>query len=362
MNNRKRKISVIFKAVLIIALFVASCEKDSDEPSNLPTIESIPVAWAVGYQDSTNHATVLFSPDSGNTWLRKGADSNPLQGINANNLYAIDSKNVWIVGSNKTIARTTDGGNTWEKVNSPAVGTDVVFYCISIVNNTDIWISGGGTNSGIVCRSIDEGASWTLMDTSLFQGFLMQGIHAINSQIIYTVGNQSAGPWGGRVARTLDGGISWDTISLNNNKWVNWIDVTASDENHVTVYGGQCHYAYTTDGGGSWTTDSITIGGVEDINHLIMLDNLNWWGACDMDNIRRTTDGGLTWNSQQSAGPGNMHLMGIDAFNSQLALITGQSAGWPHGGKILQTKDGGNTWICRQTSDIYIVKVNFTYQ
>lgn len=359
MNKRTGKISAGFQSVLIIALCLTSCEKESDEPSNLPEVGASPVAWAVGYEDNTNHATVLFSADSGSTWIRQGAGSNALQGMDASNLYAIDSKDVWVVGSNRTIARTTDGGNSWEKVNSPPVGADVNFNCISIFNETDIWISGGGTSSGIVCKSVDKGDSWTIMDTSLFQGFLMQGILAINSQVVYTVGSNSGASWNGRVARTLDGGNTWDTISLDNNKWVDWIDVTASDENHVTVYGGQCHYAYTTDGGESWTTDSIPIGGVEDINHLIMLDNLNWWGACDMDNIRRTTDGGLTWSAQQSAGPGNMHLMGIDAYNDQLALITGQSAGWPQGGKILQTKDGGNTWICRHTADIYLVKVAF---
>ncbi|MCD4736865.1 MAG: hypothetical protein K8R53_12545, partial [Bacteroidales bacterium] len=120
-------------------------------------------------------------------------------------------------------------------------------------------------------------------------------------------------------------------------------------------------YSYTTNGGQTWNNDSIYGGGAVglDINDLIMLDETTWWSACDYDHINKTTDGGLNWTAQPTAGPGNMFLVGIDAYDSQLALITGTSAGWPPGGKILQTTDGGNTWVCKHTTNSSLNKVAF---
>jgi len=357
-------ISKIF-TICILAAMLANCNKDSDDPVKPPPpAPAKPMAWAVGQQDSTAHAMILFSADSGSTWVRQGVNSTALQGVDASDLFVVDTNNVWVVCTNNTIVKTTDGGDSWSKVNSPPVGTDVAYSSISIVDNSDIWISGAGINNkGIVCKSTDEGESWTVFDTSYFSGFLMQGIWAINSQIIYTVGNNAFGNWHGFIARTLDGGLTWDSISLgdNYNKYVGWIGVQATDENHLVIHGGNGHYSYTTNGGQTWNNDSIYGGGAVglDINDLIMLDETTWWSACDFDKISITYDSGLTWTPQESDPPSNMFLLGIDAYNNQLALITGGSAGLPLGGKIMQTTDGGNTWVTKYLTTNALWKVAF---
>lgn len=353
---------VLFCFSIIISVLVG-CNKDSDDPKSTPIKSIAPMAWAVGDKDSTGYALVLFSSDSGNTWVRQGEYLPVFQGVSANDLFILDTNNVWVVCSNNTIVRTTDGGDNWNKVDSPLEGDDFAYNSICIVNSTDIWVSGSRLGAGIVCKSTDEGNSWAVFDTTFFHGFLMQGIWAINSQIVYVVGNNTSGSWSGFAARTLDGGTTWDSISFDNhyNKHVGWIGVRATDENHVVIHGGNGHYAYTTNGGLSWNNDSIYGGGAVglDINDLIMLDGSTWWSACDFDKINITYDSGLTWTAQESDLPSNMFLLGIAAYDNQLALITGGSDGWPRPGKIMKTTDGGNTWVTKQITDNWLLKVAF---
>lgn len=352
--------SLIF---LIIALWNYGCKKDSENPSLPQGINKVPpVAWAVGSQDSTSRASVFYSADSGSNWFRQGAASSALLNFDAFDLFVTDTNNVWVVGTNRSIARTRDGGNTWTQVTPPAVSPEAEFLSISIVKDTAIWISGLGPNTGFVCMSDDDGASWSVMESDLFQHYMMQGVMALNAQVIYAVGNRSDG-WAGIICRTLDGGITWDSISLPDNysKRVSWIGVTATDEKHVVVYGQKNHYTYTTDGGVTWENDSVVFSGTgqADINHLIMLDHQSWWAALDMGNIMMTRDGGENWTHQNTSGINSMYLMGIDAYDENIAVVVGQSLSWPKIGGILQTTDGGDNWANRKATDYWMFKVAF---
>jgi photosystem II stability/assembly factor-like uncharacterized protein len=91
----------------------------------------------------------------------------------------------------------------------------------------------------------------------------------------------------------------------------------------------------------------------------MMLDEQTWWGAFDLDGIYSTKDGGTSWIKQQSAGPGNMFLVGIDAFNDQIAVIVGMTAGWPPAGKIIKTSNGGNLWELKYHCNSPLYKISF---
>jgi len=234
------------------------------------------------------------------------------------------------------------------------------FNCISITGD-DIWISG---SPGIVYSSKDGGNTWNTYDQDFFQNGLMQGICAINSQTIYVaggVGEMQA--MTGFIARTFDGGNNWETVELpegyNRNEW---IGVSSAGPENIVIYGGKSHYSFSMDGGASWTNDSVDIGGgggKADLNSLKMLDPLTWWSAMDLDHIIKTLDGGASWTDQGSAGPGNMFLMGIDYVNDQMALVVGQSAGWPLEGKILRTTDGGGQWNLKYDVNTQLYKVSY---
>ncbi|MCK4408006.1 MAG: hypothetical protein KAV44_10045 [Bacteroidales bacterium] len=353
-----KKLTILFSIVMAAIIIIISCNKKNDDP--VP-VERKKCAWVVGWEDSTGYGMILYSADAGETWVRQGQGSTALQGIDVDDIWALDENNVWATGTNNVILRTINGGQTWSRIQAPANIANTVLMSISIIDNTNIWISGG---SGIVYNSIDGGSTWTMFDTSFFHCGGMQGIWAINPQVVYVVGGISKNTDNERgfVGYTQDGGATWDSVfPANNYNKHEWIGVTASG-NTIVVYGVKSHYMVSTDGGTTWKNDSIpgTGGGgtPADINHLIMLNSQIWWGSLDMGQIYLTTDGGSTWASQLS-GQGGKYLVGIDAWDSQLALAVGMSVSWPEQGPILKTSNGGAHWEVKHTYNSNLNKVSF---
>ena len=336
---------IIKKTLILITavglIFALNCKKEDDPPPD-PEPEK-KVAWAVGLEDSTGYGLILFSDDAGETWERQAGQHPALLGADAVNLVTINENTAWVVGTNNAILKTTNAGADWIKVEVPGSNQDAALADISMAGEGNLWISG---TPGVVYNSTDNGNTWTIFDTSIFSSNALQGIHCVNSDVIYTVGNNRANR--GFISRTLDGGSTWDSIvpADNYNKH-EWIGAVSSGTDNIVIFGGQSHYINSTDGGLSWNNDSVELtGGVggADINDLIMLDAQTWWGAFDLEVICITHDGGANWTKQTSAGPGNFFLVSIDTYDGQMALIAGISAGMPRDGKIIKTTDGGDTW------------------
>jgi len=347
-----KKMNYMLAVFILTELILTSCKKSTtpETPSNTKV-----VAWAVGMQDTNSVGMVLYTDDAGETWERQGNQA-MFTGVDVINVWAIDQQNAWIICSGNKIFRTLDGGTTWIPVQAPAIPGDPELSGISVIGNTTIWISG---DLGTVYHSSDAGNTWTVYDSSFFHSGGMQGILAVTERIVYVVGhfNTGAGDYG-FIARTLNGGVTWDSISLPNNFNRNlWIGVDAVDSTHVIIYGQHGHYTVTKNGGNTWSTpDSVTAG---DINALVMLSKDAFWGAFDYDQIFKTYDGGKNWLPQTSAGPLNQFLVGMDTYYSQTALIVGESAGWQKAGKIIKTTDGGKNWYLRHACDSKLWKVRF---
>jgi len=339
-------------SIALVCCMVTSCKKTTtpDTPENTKV-----VAWAVGAMDTNNIGVILYTDDAGETWKRQ-SDATMFQGVDINNVWAIDQQNAWIVCSGNRIYRTINGGGSWILVLTPPLPGNPDLFGISILNNTNIWVSG---DKGTVYNSNDAGNNWTVYDTNSFRRSILQGIHVITQNVVYVVGEFATGQgsWG-FIARTLNAGITWDSISLPNSfNQHAWIGVAATDSNNVIVYGQTGHYAVTKNGGNFWyTPDAIDPG---DINCMVMLSPESIWGAFDYDLIFKTFDGGETWLDQTSKGPSNQFLVGIDTYYSQTALIVGESADTIRSGKIISTRDGGNNWSLRHVSPAKLQKVSF---
>lgn len=294
--------------------------------------------------------------------MRQGEGIAALKNIDVNDIWAVDENNVWAVGSGNSILKTVDGGQTWTSLQAPANKANTALSAISIVNKTNIWISGSG---GTVYNSTDNGNTWKMFDTTFFHVGLMQGIWAITSQKVYVVGGIDFPQERGFIAYTLNGGTTWDSVYPANDYNRNeWIGVTASG-NTIVIYGGKSHYMVSTDGGATWENDSVNAGGGgggADINHMVMLDTRTWWAALDLDHIYLTIDGGSSWTTQEPIVQDGEFLVGIDAWDSHLALAVGTLAGWPEKGSVLRTSNSGTTWETIHTYNSYLKKVSFIKQ
>ncbi len=358
MTTKKKSTFIFLLAMASLAMFHYGCKKKSDTQELTPVKKNY--AWVVGVEDSTTYGMILFSPDGGNTWLRQGEGSPALQGISLFDVWAVDTNIVWAVGTNCSIIKTNDGGKTWARITIPSIAPSTPLQSISLAGSNDIWISG---ENGTVINSKDGGNTWTVFDTIFFHNGLMQGIHAINPQTAYVVGGfPVSNGYSGFIARTTDGGQTWDSIIPGDNFNQNeWIGVKASDNNHILIYGQHSHYIFSNNAGASWKNDSVpSTGGTggADINCLAMLDAQTWWGAFDYDGIFITTNGGASWTKQTSAGPGGMWLLGIDYYDRNLAVIVAPNSSSPTG-KLIKTSNGGKDWELKYNSRSGLFKVSF---
>ncbi|TRZ75256.1 MAG: hypothetical protein D4R97_02740 [Bacteroidetes bacterium] len=354
---KTKKILPLFIVLGLVSFFVipSGCKKKNNEPEPV----KMKYAWAVGFKDSTNYGLILFTGDGGDTWQRQGEGSAALLGIDLMDVWAVDANTVWVVGSDNSILKTTDGGKTWVRIVAPLNRPDVLLCSISLFGAGDVWISGV---PGIVYNSKDGGNTWTVLDTNFFQHGLLQGIHAINLQTVYVAGGTGTKKMRGFIARTTDGGQTWDSIvpEDNYNKH-EWISVKSFGPDNIIVYGANSHYVFSDDGGKSWKNDSVPgTGGTggADINCLTMLDAQTWWGAFDYDGIFITTNSGASWTKQTCVGPGAMWLFGIDYYDKDLAIIVAQSS-VSNKGKIIKTANGGVLWELKYLSRSWLNKVSF---
>ena len=346
--------TIISIIVLSILAIQPGCKKDN------PVVVKKKNVWAVGSADSTNYALIYFSADGGENWMRQGEGQAALQGAYLNDVWAVDENVVWAIGENNIILKTTDGGINWNRITPPSQRTNIELVSISIIGKDDIWISG---SYGTVYHSTDGGDSWTSIQSDVLTDKYLQGIHAIDVNIVYVTGGYEGSNTRGFIARTTDAGQTWDSIVPSDNYNRNlWIGITSSDPDNIVVYGGHSHYIYSNNSGQSWKNDSVpNTGGTggADINCLKMPDAQTWWGAFDYDGIFITENGSSSWTNQGPApGAQGMWLLGIDYYDKNNCVIVG-SASMSNTGKIIQTSNGGQLWILKESTDAWMQKVSF---
>lgn len=309
-------------------------------------------AWVVGIADSTGYATVLRTTNGGETFERQGIGQDVLRDVDLLDVYAVDTLNLWAVGTRNRIVYSTDGGRTWQAPSLPTTDTELEYYSISAARAssssapTHYYVSG---IQGVVLTSSDGGQSWSLTDTSGFNGSLIQGVRAVTPTRVYLCGTMYPATDSARgfIRVTTNGGSSWDSLQLaddfNRHFWIS----SAHYGTSMIIYGGTNYYTVSTDNGGTWRNDSTRVAGGTsggaDINHLIMLNESTWMAAMDMGHLIKTTDAGASWYDP-SLGLGGTFMLGIDAFDNSNAIAVGETTNFPRRGPMARTTNGGTTW------------------
>ena len=215
-----------------------------------------------------------------------------------------------------------------------------------------------GTESGVVFRTNDHGATWQpCAPQHNFGGSIFSiAVHPVDKNIVYVGG----GPW---LWKSTDGGDSWNRCGGISNR-VNSIRINPDDTNYVTVSVGSkqegtsaAGFFVSSDGGANF---SCTLRGIcfdhelqpgnPDRIYLVRRESGPWAGIYISDNA------GMSW--QQAELPVDMMVCGRLAVSEApggqdyvYALVTCDSWGYdagPQGGKgtphILMSKDSGASW------------------
>jgi len=153
---------------------------------------------------------------------------------NAGNIYANT------IGSAGPF-KSTDGGETWYSImNGLTPGDNGGFHPLNVNSTGDIFI-GGAHNAGGLCRSTDEGASWTYLN-NLNPGSSVICIAFDSDENVY-VGT------GTGIYKSTDNGDNWSPYGMIGSQTE---AVAFNDSGHV--FAGNSYAVYRSkDDGANWT-------------------------------------------------------------------------------------------------------------
>lgn len=161
--------------------------------------------------------TILKTTDGGETWI--GSSERARVGETRNNLeniWFVSSTEGWIVGSFGTLLHTTDAGETWEKQDA---GFDNNLFGIHFSDKNTGWICG---QEGLILHTKDGGLTWNLQETNSFDN--LHDIVFVDNMVGWAVGDFSA------VLHTTDAGKTWTASKAGGSGALK--GVSATDKNH----------------------------------------------------------------------------------------------------------------------------------
>jgi hypothetical protein len=263
---------------------------------NLNDVETDPLngnkVFVVGGGSVQNNVFGIYvSNDAGVTWnIPSGSYQTNYDAFGAivwNEIYVLDSLNIYVAGNNGFIAISNDGGLTFELSsllppilpNSDAYSVHFVTPTIGVVGLYEY-----------VALTTDGGVTWSLLNS----------------------GNPLSGP----------GGNSLDVVGIH-----------MSADQQTIIAMGQGRIFRSTDAGSTFTEvlDLIRTG-----EHLTWINDQELWAFCRQNKIFKTIDAGATWITVQPTLFGGVdHKAGHFYF--------GQQGFYSNDNDVVYTNDGGYT-------------------
>jgi photosystem II stability/assembly factor-like uncharacterized protein len=276
---------------------------------------------------------------TGSAWLFRGLMLNDrenqtnaitIRGVkNVSQPQFVTANDGWMIDF-QSLYRTSDGGNSWQRVDIPS---DLLVVC---ANFTDLQVGWIGATDGKIYNTIDSGRTWTKQETGLDYEF---------SQIFFTdrvhgwvtafknfpkLRQQYA------LLRTTDGGMNWEILSNGDAFSTHAVHSLffISNTEGWAIERSNYGIAHTVDGGKTWAMQEAPKP--SRCNSLFFINDREGWAAGD--GILHTSDSGKTWNFQRTRASGDNSLEAITFIDTK--------RGWAIGADTaLRTNDGGNTWI-----------------
>jgi len=176
--------------------------------------------------------------DGGQNWVRQivflGADLTDIDfPVNANTGY---------ISGDRVILKTTNGGDNWEQLSSPAIWLNAVSFPS---DNETGYVAGESGSSGRIYKTTNGGANWIQQNTEFVTGL-------VDVSFPIDVQNGYAVEWAGKILRTTNGGTNWSSYQSGVNTYG-----ICFPNNNQTGYaaGGSYGASYllkTTNAGISW--------------------------------------------------------------------------------------------------------------
>lgn len=233
--------------------------------------------FAVGYAGNINKTT-----NGGASWqsLNTPTSTNLMDITFINDTVGFIAGGMW--GNMGEILKTTNGGNTWSKYITTTAHT---LNAICFSTPTTGFAAGGDMTSHVILRTTNGGNTWTTLKSGI--GFGINDITFVNATTGYAAGSN------GQIIKTINGGLSWTTLTTNTSAYI--ADIFFVDS-LLGFAAGETTLLKTVNGGNTWSAQ--TLGSPNGIRAIAFLDSLRGYITSDNQKIYFTRDGGTTWDEQ----------------------------------------------------------------
>ena len=283
--------------------------------------------WVAG-----NYGELAYSDDDAQTWT-------PAYKIPyIVNYYAVavpDSQAVVAAGWNGGLIQSTNAGKDWTfscvVEDNRATRVQDLFF----LNPKLGWSCGGYAS---IARTGDGGNTWEGLHISSNAKSTYYGIFFLDANTGFVCGKDAKGY--DIIEYTEDGGSNWNTV-LEDSIHKPIYDIWFSDNTHGVAVGGDSSILYTADGGMSWAKAAHDFPDKVDFESVCFASPQNGWvvgkalkGGSSA--VLHSTDGGATWTTVDLHT--SLYLYKVRFQNASHGWIVGK------GGAVFETEDGGKNW------------------
>jgi len=267
---------------------------------------------------------------------------------------AVSERVAWASGSGATVLRTTDGGQTWQKIHVTDDALD--FRDVDAIDTETAYIlSIGNGPASRIYKTTDAGKTWKLQFKNDDEKAFLDAMSFWDANHGIAFGDSVDKKF--YILTTADGGNTWSRVPPEN--------LPAAQENegafaasgtNIALFGkshawigtgaaAKSRVLHTSDGGRTWQVADTPIASAQssgifsiafrDAKHGIVAGGDYRKESEAVDNLAITNDGGITWTL----------VKGLSGFRSVVAYVPGSKtliAIGPAGGDY--STDDGRTW------------------
>lgn len=298
------------------------------------------VSKNVGYIVGSN-GTILKSTNGGLNWdILKSGVTRTLYCV-----YFLDEQNGFAGGSSRTLLKTTNGGSSWDSINVSIIpDATAIIYGLYFADASNGWLMASTSSKGYILHTTDGGNSWVI-DTTISKQLYAMHFAAPGKGIV--VGKDAGTIWYTRNGTTWTNAPAPDLSQFPYTR-TDIRSVFMINENLALAVGWGSFAAglqpsiilKSTDGGASWRQIILpeanrTYDNLYSVWFKDSLKGLAVGGAVKGSVLIKTTDGGETWTPLNAVSGSTLYFVtGIGD-----TLICGGSDGL-----ILYSPDFGNSW------------------
>ncbi len=236
----------------------------------------------------------------------------------------------WVVGSEGTILKTTNGGNSWSIQQS---NLNVQLFSIQFIDSLFGWICGEG---GTLLKTTNGGITWVQKPSGVVENINSLYFLSASDGFAVTGDWYNGYPYSGRILKTTNGGDTWSVALFDDAHGL--IDIYFSDKYNGWICGSNGAIYITNNGGSNWNySNANTPYWLFGIFFPANNAGFTIGGNTNSDIILKSDNSGNSWTKIRETFQDKM-MIGLYFINDLEGWVCGFN------GVMLKTTNGGISW------------------